>query len=599
MSDLTSHFNQRPRPWQSDHEPFVPIYDPFDSRREQIRKLNRVVKALLSGASLPKHVLIPDLRELMQAMLRKDERFVRRLQAPLRAAQPRRDSWYRTRWDHPTAFLLDDAHPTRRSLVALGGRVKRCECQGLDAHQLALSLPCLFGDHATFFEATLGDYTNFCDAMFGDHANFSRATMGKCVNFVRTTVGDLATFRDARFGDHAMFFRARFGHRTSFVFATFGNEANFAMTTFGNLASFSGAQFGNNASFSNTTLGDRSSFCFATFGKHTSFCEAIIGEHANFFRSSFDDQASFAGARFSGDFSFMLVRFQGDVLLTSATMEKNANFLTTTIQGRFDATGLTLLRRLRLRDAIFGPNARLVLGDMLAGGDAKIELPPELVHRTKSESRTNRMLSWFFASNPGTAVLGEDSEDPNDLRRAAEDYEILAANFRKVSGANREEDRCHWRAQELRRVADLRDAIHGPNDTTSLLNPKRLFKLPWELLVRWLIMRTCLGYMLHLHRIAVTGAAVVFGCMLIYAIGASCTTIAFNGELSNHSTAIELWHESIWSPLYFSLTTFVTLGYGDFAPKGWFKLVTGIQALLGVTLVALFTVAWGRKMIRS
>jgi len=42
----------------------------------------------------------------------------------------------------------------------------------------------------------------------------------------------------------------------------------------------------------------------------------------------------------------------------------------------------------------------------------------------------------------------------------------------------------------------------------------------------------------------------------------------------------------------------VTLGYGDYAPQSWFKLVTGVQALLGVTLLALFTVAWGRKLVR-
>jgi hypothetical protein len=50
--------------------------------------------------------------------------------------------------------------------------------------------------------------------------------------------------------------------------------------------------------------------------------------------------------------------------------------------------------------------------------------------------------------------------------------------------------------------------------------------------------------------------------------------------------------------LYFSLTTFVTLGYGDYAPAGIFKLLTGLEALSGVTLLALFTVAWGRKMVR-
>ena len=135
----------------------------------------------------------------------------------------------------------------------------------------------------------------------------------------------------------------------------------------------------------------------------------------------------------------------------------------------------------------------------------------------------------------------------------------------------------------------------------------------WLLIVKdwigtWFFARTCAGYLLQLHRIVVAGLVVLLGCAVLYQVGASPETITHNGLLadgllSNGQTAIEAWDAvtALGVPiagLYFSLTTFVTLGYGDFAPLGWFKLVSGLQALSGVTLLALFTVAWGRKLVR-
>lgn len=99
----------------------------------------------------------------------------------------------------------------------------------------------------------------------------------------------------------------------------------------------------------------------------------------------------------------------------------------------------------------------------------------------------------------------------------------------------------------------------------------------------------------------------------IYGLGASSDTLTYNGPsvidgqaswpdgspITPADKAMHEWNEGLpWTPLYFSLTTFVTLGYGDFAPLGWFKLVTGLEALSGVALLALFTVAWGRKLVR-
>ncbi|HHN77160.1 MAG TPA: pentapeptide repeat-containing protein, partial [Phycisphaerales bacterium] len=41
-----------------------------------------------------------------------------------------------------------------------------------------------------------------------------------------------------------------------------------------------------------------------------------------------------------------------------------------------------------------------------------------------------------------------------------------------------------------------------------------------------------------------------------------------------------------------------SLGYGDIQPKGYFKTLAATEALLGLALMALFTVSWARKMVR-
>ena len=205
---------------------------------------------------------------------------------------------------------------------------------------------------------------------------------------------------------------------------------------------------------------------------------------------------------------------------------------------------------------------------------------------------------------------GEDSREIDAMHRAADDYDLLAANFSRQPATDRQEDLCRWRAHELRRLgawtaADERitAARHTPwlgVVTVLVVQPLRwLWFIVVHVVARWLIQRTCVGYLLQLHRIAVSAGFVLGVCWAIYAVFASDATIVRNLE---DPSAVPPWEGGVWARvlfgLYFSLTTFVTLGYGDFAPQSWFKLVTGLEGLLGVTLLALFTVAWGRKLVR-
>jgi len=51
--------------------------------------------------------------------------------------------------------------------------------------------------------------------------------------------------------------------------------------------------------------------------------------------------------------------------------------------------------------------------------------------------------------------------------------------------------------------------------------------------------------------------------------------------------------ESYWDALYFSATTWTTLGYGDISPTGNVRLLTSIQALTGLSTLPVFaSVIW-------
>ena len=61
----------------------------------------------------------------------------------------------------------------------------------------------------------------------------------------------------------------------------------------------------------------------------------------------------------------------------------------------------------------------------------------------------------------------------------------------------------------------------------------------------------------------------------------------------NGSEAIGYKFDSYWDALYFSATTWTTLGYGDISPAGNVRLLTSIQALTGLsTLPVIAAVIW-------
>ena len=61
-------------------------------------------------------------------------------------------------------------------------------------------------------------------------------------------------------------------------------------------------------------------------------------------------------------------------------------------------------------------------------------------------------------------------------------------------------------------------------------------------------------------------------------------------------------HGDNLSPLgvafYHSVITFLTIGYGDYYPTGIFRWISGFEGFMGLFLIAYFTVAFVRKVLR-
>lgn len=471
-------------------------------------------------------------------------------------------------------------------------------------------------------------WASFQSSCFETDASFESARFNGPAWFHSARFKDWASFRSARFMGRGEFGSARFEGLASFDSVIFKTEASFQSACFEDRASFQSACFKSSAMFYAASFEDKASFGEVSFKDWASFHYTNYEKEAWFSWANFQGEALFQSASFRGTALFYSASFKGPALFYSASFRGLASFAGASISRQLTLAGVEIEHRLSLgghgiEDAVFGPNASLKLNNIIPRSGSSIELSKEQLLRQETQEHTLRRLEclglksnqpWAIRTKfvvgllrrltPTGSILGlglgsrhnliegesldqwvySDTDPlrnkPTPLDEATRSYNLLRDVFRSQPSTDELEDICTIRHQDLLR--------RSWDDGTRLSKLKMFF--------HWLVMRNMLGYLIVPMRIIMTSVLLVLTFGLVYAVFASDATVHFSGDQAAP------WDQSLLDRalfgLYFSLTTFVTLGYGDYAPTGLFKLLTGAEAFVGVALLALFTVAWGRKMIR-
>jgi len=365
-----------------------------------------------------------------------------------------------------------------------------------------------------------------------------------------------------------------FEGEASFRLASFARDASFRSATFGNMAWFDEASFGGQAWFNMASFRNGSCFYRTSFYADASFDRVEFSRAARFDFTTFHEDTSFRFARFVGEANYEEAIFIGQATFFAAMFHKGAEYYKLHFHGEIYFTGAEFDRSLKLQTAIFENNARIGFNDVILRAGADILLKRNLILPMKG-------VVHFFMNKP--IIVGEDSKDAKALDYAAVDYNFLRDGYRSQPGTDDEEDICHLKYMKLKRHA------------LAAKRKKTWRERAYVLFDRW-VSDLCLGYLVMPWRIPVTGATIVLGLAALYTFNIGNGSIAFSTiEGSAYPMGLGM---RFLRAIYFSMITFVTVGYGDITPIGWYKGVAAVEGFLGVSLIALFTVAWARKMIR-
>ena len=335
---------------------------------------------------------------------------------------------------------------------------------------------------------------------------------------------------------------------------------------------------------------------FCRLARGGDFLGSLFAGPARFIGTTFEQSAHFHAAVFLRGAWFHETRFEGETRFNETTFNgplslEHARFAESLDLARAVLAGMTWLDLSGLR----------VGGRMALAADLKIRL--DQIHgRILGEHGESLAEPERRAPNRG--------ERGDALSYAADQYSVMTSNFAASAGpaAWRDADRCHSRYLDLwRRVSWLRGDYWS-----------------WA---KGLLFKAALGNGIWLKYPLELALAVILGFGLIYALAmpyqiradnsktltpyldsapAAAAPAAGGAEAAKRPAQnevgclcdIEPGLPRILTALYFSASTFTTVGYGDWHPIGWARLFAAAEALSGITIMSAFTVILVRKIIR-
>ncbi len=401
---------------------------------------------------------------------------------------------------------------------------------------------------------------DFQDAIFGEGAKiFTNTEFGNGdVSFVNTNFGKgKVSFKVARFG----------GGKVDFHFAKFGEgDISFERTEFGNgKVDFRTVEFG----------GGRVNFNRAVFGSgevsfeasqlktgKISFTRTIFGNGGlNFELGEYDNaDASFDRSDFGeGSISFYNSKFK-TLSLKSCHLDHYLDLRIASCQS------------IDLSDTI----AR----DIIDLKPYEFDLDIHTINFSGMRLIGRIFIDWD--KNKVKQLIKNQKDTTRWLK--AEQFRTLKQNF-NVTGQYNDEDKSYVEFKRLESKALLTDAVKRNPLNAIWMYPLYIFKLivfDWAGLYATNPLRVIIS-MLTCY----TFFSVLFMFLNLFT---SAEIICSAGEEKSLGIAGESF--------YFTVITFLTIGYGDYYPEGAIRWLSGIVGFTGLFLMSYFTVAFVRKILR-
>ncbi len=417
------------------------------------------------------------------------------------------------------------------------------------------------GGDISFKNAVFGTgMKDFQDASFGEgDKNFTNADFGD---------GDVS-FINTRFGNGNVSFKvARFGTgKVDFHYVKFREgDISFERTEFGDgRVDFRTAEFmTGRVNFNRAVFGDGDVTFEASELKEgkISFKRTVFGEGILDFELAEYDRAdaSFDRAVFNvGTVSFLNARFNTLSL-------KSCHF------DHYLDLRVVSCRHIDLSDTI----ARDIIDLMPYDRDLDIRTIDfsgmRLIGRIYIDWSRNRVKKL---------IRGQQN---SSKRSKAEQFRTLKENF-SVTGQYNDEDKAYLEFKRLESIAILEEAIRGKPLSALWMYPLYWFKLvvfdwvghyatnPFRVIISMLVMYTLFS-----------------GIFMLLTLFTSADIVSSVGDPDKLNVVVRSF--------YHCAITFLTIGYGDFYPSGPIRWFSSFVGFVGLVMVAYFTVAFVRKILR-
>lgn len=403
-------------------------------------------------------------------------------------------------------------------------------------------------------------FNSFQYANFGDgDLNFENASfINGDISFVNARFNDgVISFKNVDFGDGGVFFR----------FADFGKgDVFFDKSVFnGPMADFSKVNFGEG----------KIDFRRVRFGNtEVSFEEVELQSGKLLFRrAKFGDRpASFRLAHFpDAEMIFDEVEFGDGRLSFFDSTVKVISIKSSLLSSYVDL-------RVNKCEVIDLSNAIIQNIIDFKKGIAALEIDKLYIYGVRNLGKL--FISWDGNNIP--KIIGGQTKTTHSQK--AEQYRLLKEEFHNL-GQYEDEDKAYIAFKR----SELANAMHEASKGGML---KRIVTA-----MNYGAQKVIFDWM---GLYATSPVRVLLSIFLIYGFY-SLLYVVF--ELTNHGaiscidTALPVW-EKVLDSFYFSAVTFLTIGYGECVPTGFFKIIAPLEGWSGVFMMSYFTVAFVRKILR-